>query len=125
MGNRNRTSGIRAEQQIASELRELGFDGVVTTRAESKNMDDRGVDLIQLRNCINELPCYFQVKKTVNTPNIKELLTNDLEKPLVVVHIKEEKRGSRFYETGTYVYMEKELFYQLLKKWHTLLQKEN
>lgn len=116
MGNRNRSAGIKAEQKIAQELRDLGFDGVVTTRAESKNLDDQGVDLMQTRSAKQLLPCYIQVKKTVQTPKISELI-KELEKPVIVVHIKEEKRGSRFYETGEYVYMDKNFFYKLLKKW--------
>lgn len=116
MGNRNRTSGIRAELKIAQELRDLGFDGVVTTRAESKNLDDKGVDLMQLSGSKILLPCYIQVKKTVNTPKISDLIKT-LDKPIIVVHIKEEKKGTRFYEVGNYVYMDKEFFYKLLEKW--------
>lgn len=114
MGNRNRSAGINAEQKIAKELRELGFDLVVTTRAESKNMDDMGVDLIQLKNCKNELPCFIQVKKSINTPNIVQILQTKLEKPLIIIHKKVEKRSSRFYEIGDFVYMTKEFFYKLL-----------
>lgn len=117
MGNRNRTAGIRAELKIAQELRDLGFDHVVSTRSESKNLDDKGVDLIQLRQAQVLLPCYLQVKKTVQMPKVSELLSASLEKPLVIVHIKEEKRGSRFYEVGDYVYMDKHFFYKLLSKW--------
>jgi len=116
MGNRNRTAGIRAEQRIAKELRDLGFDGVVTTRAESKNLDDKGVDLMQLPTSLIILPCHIQVKKTINTPKISEIL-KPMDKPLILLHIKEEKKGSRFYEVGDYVYMDKSFFYQLLKKW--------
>jgi hypothetical protein len=116
MANRNRTAGIKAEQKIAKELRELGFDGVVTTRAESKNLDDKGIDLTQIMGSKKILPCHIQIKKTVQTPKISELITT-LDKPLIVIHIKEEKKGSRFYEVGEYVYMDKEFFYKLLQKW--------
>lgn len=115
MGNRNRTAGIRAELKIANELMDLGFDLVVSTRSESKNLDDKGVDLMQLKNCQVLLPCFLQVKKTINTPNVHEILASELDKPLVIVHTKEEKRKTRFYEVGDYVYMKKEFFYKLLQ----------
>lgn len=114
MGNRNRTAGIRAELQIAEELRELGFDKVVSTRSESKRMDDLGVDLIQLPNPSFELPAYIQVKKTLNTPK-SELVESQLDKAIVVIHQKQIKRGSRFYTTGEYAIMQKHFFYKLLQ----------
>lgn len=114
MGNRNRTAGIKAELQIAKELRELGFDKVVTTRSESKRMDDLGVDLIQLPNPILELPAYVQVKKTLAQPKF-DLLDVKLEKPLVVIYQRSRKKGSRFYTEGEYVMMTKEFFYKLLQ----------
>lgn len=114
MSNRNRTAGIRAELQIAQELRDLGFDKVVSTRSESKRLDDEGVDLIQLPSREVELPCYFQIKKTLQMPK-EELLEKDLEKPLVIIHQKQVKRGKRFYTTGDYAIMKKEFLYKLLQ----------
>ena len=114
MANRNRTAGIKAELEIARELRDLGFDKVVSTRSESKRLDDLGVDLVQLPHPEVPLPCYIQVKKTLDTP--KEALTDvELEKPLVVIHQKVNKRGTRFFTEGQYVIMQKEFFYKLLK----------
>lgn len=120
MANRNRTAGIKAELEIAKELRELGFDKIVSTRFESKRMDDAGVDLIQLPHPNVPLPCYVQVKKTINTPS-EELLKVELEKPLVIVHQKQVKKGSRFYTDDQYVMMKKDFFYKLLKYVHTQL----
>lgn len=114
MGNRNRTAGILGELKIVHELTELGFDKVVTTRSESKRMDDMGVDLIQLPSPIFELPCYFQVKKTLQTPSF-DLFEAKLDKPLVVVYMKQEKKGSRFFTVGEYAIMKKEFLYKLLQ----------
>lgn len=114
MANRNRSAGIRAELQIRAELIELGFDKVVTTRSESKRLDDQGVDLIQLPNPTIELPVYIQVKKSIQTPS-SDLLEVNLDKPLAVIHQKQVKKGRRFYTKNEYVFMTKELFYKLLK----------
>lgn len=114
MGNRNRTAGIKAELKIANELKELGFDKVVTTRYESKRLDDSGVDITQLPNPTIELPCYVQVKRTLQTPKM-ELLHVETEKPVAIVFLKQEKKKTRFFTTGEYAILEKELFYELLK----------
>lgn len=42
----SRNKGHAYETQIAKELRELGFTGVVTSRSESKRADDNKVDLV-------------------------------------------------------------------------------
>lgn len=64
LGARNRARGNNYERQIAKELRELGFN-VVTSRSESKRVDNNKVDLIDLDN---KLPCAIQLKKTTSTP---------------------------------------------------------
>lgn len=114
MSNRNRTAGHNAERQIVNELKKLGFDKVVTTRLESKRLDDLGVDIIQLPNPTVKLPCYIQVKKCLQTPNFS-LLNAELEKPLVLVFQKTEKKGKRFYTVNEYTILKKDFFYELLK----------
>jgi hypothetical protein len=42
----NKRRGSDYERQIAKELRELGYTEVVTSRSESKAMDDAKIDLI-------------------------------------------------------------------------------
>lgn len=62
----NRRRGNTYETKIAKELRELGYDQVVTSRSESKSMDDKKIDLI---DPTQKLPFYPQIKKTINTPD--------------------------------------------------------
>lgn len=62
----SKTKGNRYEQQIAKELRELGFSGVKTSRSESKTVDNNKVDIIDTEN---KLPIQIQLKKTQNIPN--------------------------------------------------------
>jgi Holliday junction resolvase len=61
----SRTKGHKFEQKIAKELRELGFN-VVTSRSESKSMDDNKVDLVDKDN---KLPCAIQLKATQAIPS--------------------------------------------------------
>ena len=44
MANRNRTAGNQYERDIVNELKEHGYD-VVTTRSESRNADNAGIDV--------------------------------------------------------------------------------
>ncbi len=62
----SKTKGNRYEQQIAKELRDLGFTGVKTSRSESKTVDNNKVDIIDTEN---KLPVQIQLKKTQNIPN--------------------------------------------------------
>lgn len=79
-----RNKGHRYETKIAQELRDLGFTEVVTSRSESKSMDDKKVDLVDRSG---RLPCYIQLKNTVNTPQYhaikKECPLKD--KPFIII----------------------------------------
>lgn len=66
----NKRRGSDYERQIAKELREIGFTGVVTSRSESKAMDDMKVDLIDKEN---QLPFHAQIKRCIKYPNYIEI----------------------------------------------------
>ena len=117
--NRNKTAGSNFERDTVRELKELGFKGVVTSRSESRNMDNRGVDVFD-----NHLegepyfPYYIQNKCMVNQPNFHKLLTGELlptDKPTIILFRQTEKVGNRFMSRGDYVVMTKDLFYKLIK----------
>ena len=102
MSNRNRTAGLNYERQIAKEFRELGFSAV-TSRYESRSLDDAGVDLV------TSFPLNPQMKVSINQPNVHELLTNtDAE---IIFYKRVQKVGARFMPCGEYVMMRKEDFY--------------
>ena len=80
----SRNKGHAYEQKIAKELRELGFSEVVTSRSESKSMDDNKVDLIDKEN---KLPCAIQLKSTQSIPSyfkIRSESTVDPEKFVII-----------------------------------------
>jgi len=116
--NRNRSAGHSLERLIVRELKELGYDAV-TARAESRNMDNRGIDIFSPPYCSNPLPVHIQCKNTVINPHYEDLLTSELlpnDKPTVVVHRKTKKANSRFVTQGDYVIIKKNDFYNLIKK---------
>ena len=61
----SKTKGSRYEQQIAKELRDLGFSGCVTARSESKSTDDNKIDIVDKNG---KLPFNIQLKKTLVAP---------------------------------------------------------
>lgn len=112
-GSYNKQRGNRFEQKIAKELKELGFN-TVTSRSESKRVDDNKIDIIDLDN---KLPCYLQLKRTIATPNylkIREESSVDNDK-FVIIWSKQEKKEVNICSQGEIVLMDKKLFYELLK----------
>jgi len=115
MANRNRTAGHNYERQIVNEFKEHGFLTAVTTRSESRNLDNLGIDVIDTDgNMPHDIQC--KVSKGFTSKQIRELLDRGREsKPLVILHKHVEKSGIKFMPKGEYVYMSKETYYNLLK----------
>lgn len=112
--NTSRTRGHNFERDIVRELKELGFLSVVSARSESRNMDDRGIDIFDMRlNGGLEFPFYIQNKFMTNPPNFHRLITGKrllLNKPLLVFFRQAEKVGSRFMQRGDYIVMKTQVF---------------
>lgn len=112
--NRNRNAGNGYERLIVNELKGEGYEDVVTSRAESRNMDNKGVDIFGA-----SLPVHIQCKNSKSWQDLHKLLTSELlpdDKPTVVFHRKTKKANTRFVTQGDYVSMKKEDFYELLKQ---------
>lgn len=112
--NYSKKTGNAYECQIAKELRDLGYTGVVTSRSESKRADDNKIDLIDTEN---KLPFYPQLKKTQSTPSyfsIREQCTLK-DKPFVIFWAKREKKEINICTRGEVVILPKEYFYELIK----------
>jgi len=110
----SRDKGHRYEQKIAQELRELGFNGVVTSRSESKSMDDNKVDLIDKEN---KLPVKIQLKSTQSIPSYFKIRSESTVDPeeFVIIWSKQEKRDVNIVSVGEAVIMDKKMFYKLIK----------
>ncbi len=113
---RNRARGVEYERAIAKELRSLGYESVVTSRSESKSMDDKKIDLIDSEG---KLPFLPQLKATINTPDYfgieKECPIKD--KPFVIFWKKIQPTDSTFRAIGEIVMLPKKFFYDLIKKY--------
>lgn len=112
--NRNRQAGHNFERKIVQELKELGHEDVVTSRAESRNMDNRGVDIFGA-----DFPYYIQCKNSKTWQDIHGLTTSEklpTDKPTVVFQRKTKKVNERFMTEGDYVSMKKDDFYEILKQ---------
>lgn len=112
-GSYNKNRGNEYERKIAKELKELGFN-TVTSRSESKRTDDNKIDIIDLDS---NLPCFIQLKRTIQTPNylnIREESSVDNEK-FVIIWSKQEKKEVNICSKGEIVLMDKKLFYELIK----------
>jgi hypothetical protein len=96
-----RKKGNGYELQIINELKELGYDAV-SSRSESKRMDDKGVDII------DNTDFYFQCKanERLSMPVHEILRSMPREKIPVVLH----KRNNK----GTVAVIEWDLFKRLL-----------
>ena len=81
----SRAKGHQFEIRIAQELREMGYD-CVTSRSESRRLDDAGVDLV------DDTPFYFQLKRTERLVDLNGTLASmPKEKTPVVLHKKSRK----------------------------------
>lgn len=114
MANRNRNAGHDYEREIVNELKKMGFSTVVTSRSESRNMDNSGVDIFDPEG---EFPYYIQNKIYQNYPKLNDLINGEVvnkKRPMLVFHKKVIKKKTRFYTEDEFVSMRKEDFYNLL-----------
>lgn len=115
-GKTNRRRGNNYELQIVKELKDLGFECVVTSRSESKAKDNDKVDIID--KC-GQLPfnIQIQIKKTAATPNyfkIRESSTVENE-TFVIIWNKQKRAKVNMVSEGESVILDKKLFYKLIE----------
>lgn len=112
-----RSRGNAYERRIAQELRELGFPGVVTSRSESKRMDNAKVDLIDTEN---KLKCLLQLKLTQATPNYFKIREECPIKdaPFCIIWNKTKPTESTFRSEGEVAILDKDFFYKLIQKYY-------
>ena len=112
-----RRKGHEFERKIAQELRDLGYTGVVTSRSESKSMDDKKVDLIDTEN---RLKCLLQLKSTQATPNYFKIREECPIKdaPFCIIWRKIKPTQSTFRSDGELVMLDKDFFYKLIQKYY-------
>jgi Holliday junction resolvase len=120
MNNRNR--GHNYERKIVNFYKELGFEDVVTTRSESKRMDDKKVDVFtpHYSNAQRPLPFYVQCKLSTDKRmiNYHQLFSFEhlpKDKPYIVHHKVASKKTNKFVQAGEYVIMSSDFYKELIK----------
>lgn len=135
-----RTAGNRYEQECAALMRAIGFDHVVTSRAESKSRDDAKIDLmnknegrngrlpynVQCKNYNCHLAYHTILKEIERVPGIINVIFHKLTSN----KLKDGSKG-KFATLGYYAILHKEDFLLMVKqllvfgKQHQELIKEN
>lgn len=117
LSKNNRRKGHDYERKIVKELKELfENDKICTSRSESKSLDDAKIDIADLDNV---LPCYFQLKSTLNIPNIP-LLNEQVglkDKPFCILWNAREKVNTNQKSRGEFAIITKEFLYKLIKQY--------
>lgn len=104
---KSKQKGSNWEYELRDKFKELGYEDCITSRGESKNMDNSKIDIIS-----NSLPFYCQAKNTTNTPsyfNISDACPYK-DKPFVVCWKKSDEQGKAV------AIIPIEYFYKLIKK---------
>ena len=119
----NRTRGHNYERQTVRFYKDLGFEDVVTTRSESRRMDDRKVDIFTPHHSSvsNPLPFYVQCKLSTEKRmiNYHELFKYEelpRDKPYIIHHKVSERKNTKFIAAGEYVVMSLNFYEDLIKK---------
>lgn len=110
MGAYQRRKGHRFELRVISLLKHI-FPKAVSARAESRNADARGIDIV------NTGDLAIQCKSYSSSPNYHKLISQMKTKDIpVVFHQKTERAKSRFMVRGEYCILRMEDFIEILEK---------
>ena len=113
----SRTKGHRYEVKICNEIKELGYTNAITSRSESKRMDNNKIDIFDPSN---ELGCNIQVKITQNTPSYHSIADACpvKDKPLVLIWNRQilKEGNTNITSVGEVVMLPKAYFYELIKR---------
>ena len=108
---KSRSKGASWEREVINKLKEIGFTGCVTSRGESKKVDNNKIDIIDTEG---KLPINIQCKQYQNTPSyftIRDACT-DKSKPFVVMWKKSPEGGEN--SKGAIAMVDVDYFYYLL-----------
>lgn len=111
--SKSKRKGNNFELEIVHKLREIGYEGCVSSRSQDKMADANKIDIVDMNG---ELPVNIQSKYTQNLPNyfdIRDTCT-DKSKPFCMIWKKAGKDGED--SRGTVAIIPVDYFYQLLTK---------
>lgn len=111
LAKKSKNKGNRFELEVVNALKNIGYTGCMTSRRESKKLDDSKIDIFDEEN---KLPTHIQCKYLLNTPNYfgikKECPHKD--KPFTVVWKKATNDGTN--SPGSVAIVDLDFFYELL-----------
>lgn len=111
VNNRNRGNGY--ERTLVNRFKALGYTEACTSRAESRNMDAKKVDLC------NTEPWRVQAKnlsKLVDYVKVLDSMPQDEDGINIVCHKKTKKRNKNFVVEGEYAVLKLDDFFDLLQQ---------
>ncbi len=110
---KNKLKGNAYELEIIHKLKEIGYDGCVSSRSQDKRSDANKIDIVDLNN---ELPVNIQAKFTQNMPSYFDIRDScsDKSKPFCICWKKAGKNGES--SKGQVAVIPIEYFYELLSK---------
>lgn len=126
----NRTAGHSYETDIAKQLRDIGFEHVVTSRSENRSRDNAKIDFVN-RNEFKHGRLEYNIQAKSMTDhdtvsgkaekvNYKKLLNEiEIEEGIVNVvfhkHTLKKPGGTNFITQGEYAFLHKRDFMQIIK----------
>lgn len=109
----NRVKGNNWERILVNRFKEIGYIDACTSRAESRNMDAKKVDLC------NTEPWRVQAKnlsKLVDYVKVLNSMPQDKDGVNVICHKKTRKRDKNFVVEGEYAILKLDDFFDLLNQ---------
>ena len=111
--SKSKRKGNSFELEVVHKLREIGYEGCVSSRSQDKRADANKIDVVDMNG---ELPVNIQAKFTQNMPSYFDIRDScsDKSKPFCICWKKAGKNGEQ--SRGTVAVIPIEYFYQLIKK---------
>lgn len=103
-----RKRGNNYEVKIMNRYNEIGYE-CVTSRSESKRMDDAGVDLVFLDGS----DIKPQIKLTSSTPSVKKYMEDGISNVILWARCEKVKKNSVI--KGEYAIIPMEQYFELIK----------
>lgn len=128
-GARNRSVGHNLERLVVNMLKAIGYNHAVTSRSESKNRDDSGVDIMNHNEIDNgRLPYNIQCKCSTDRPQYDKILS---EMPKhkgvknVIIHKYTIKQGTLFNPRGHFAILSMGDFLDMVANLRMYREREN
>lgn len=108
---KSRSKGSALEYHVCEKLKEIGYEGMTTSRSESKTMDNGKIDLVDSNK---ELPLNIQCKHTQNLPNYFTIKEACIDQTLPFCMIWKKATSDSTNSPGTVAIIPEDFLYELL-----------